>query len=246
MDRLRLGRSIRAIRVRHGWRQLDLAERAGCSSSYVSKVERGDVGHADVDGIERVCAALGADLDIRVRWRGEGLDRLLDEAHAALVDRLVALLRASGWEALLEATFSIYGERGSIDVLAWHEATATLLVVEVKSLVADAQGTLAPLDRKARLAAAIARERGWRPNVIARLLVLGERTVNRRRILKLRELFDAALPVRSSAVRRWLRRPEGALAGLLFLSDSRPGGLGRTLAWRQRVNPSRSSRKCVG
>jgi hypothetical protein len=25
-----------------------------------------------------------------------------------------------GWEAVVEASFSIWGERGSIDILAWH------------------------------------------------------------------------------------------------------------------------------
>jgi hypothetical protein len=39
-------------------------------------------------------------------------------------------------------TFSIYGERGSIDLLAWHSETRTLLVVELKSELTSIEETL--------------------------------------------------------------------------------------------------------
>ncbi|MBI2782085.1 MAG: hypothetical protein HYX55_09865 [Chloroflexi bacterium] len=52
-------------------------------------------------------------------------------------------LRALGWEVVLEATFFIRGERGSIDVLAWHAASRVVLVIEVKSVVPDIQAMLA-------------------------------------------------------------------------------------------------------
>lgn len=242
MDAGRVGRSIRAIRIRLGWRQSDLADKAGVSRSYISKLERGLIGNADLDRLERVCRALGADLDVHVRWRGEGLDRLLDEAHAVLVDRTVDELKAAGWEAALEVTFNDFGDRGSIDIFGWHPATGSLLVVEVKSVVPDAQGTLMPLDRKTRLGAKIGRERGWLASTVSRLLVVADRTVNRRRVARLASTFDAALPIRGHEVRRWLRKPVGPIAGLLFLSDSPAGGVRRTAAGRQRVNPPRKAR----
>lgn len=241
MDRLRVGRSIRAIRIRLGWRQSDLALRSGVSRSLVSKVERGLIRHSDLDRIDRICSSLGADLDVRVRWRGEGLDRLLDEAHAALTDRVVSELKAAGWALALEVTFNEYGERGSIDVLAWHASTSSLVVVEVKSVIPDAQATLLPLDRKARLAARIARDRGWTAQSVSRLLVVADQTVNRRRVDRFGDLFSAALPVRGHAVRRWLRSPSGETEGLLFLSDSPVGSTRRTTAGRQRVNRPRIS-----
>lgn len=242
MDGLRVGRSIRAIRIRLGWRQSDLADRAGASRSFVSKVERGIIENTDLGHVERLCRALGADLDVRVRWRGEGLDRLLDEAHASLVERMVAELRSAGWQVSVEVTFNEFGDRGSIDVLGWHAATACLLIIEVKSVVPDAQGTLLPLDRKARVGRKVARDRGWEAGTVSRLLVLPDRTVNRRRVNRFAALFDAALPSRGSAVRRWLRRPVGTLSGLIFLSDSPAGSVRRAAAGRQRVNrPRRSS-----
>lgn len=123
-DPQRIGRSLRAIRIRLGWRQMDLALRAKVSRAFVSKVERGLFGSSEFAKVQAICAALGADLDVRVRWRGEGLDRLLDEGHATLVDLVVGLLRAAGWEVALEVTFNVYGDRGSIDILAWHPGRA--------------------------------------------------------------------------------------------------------------------------
>jgi hypothetical protein len=64
--------------------------------------------------------ALGADLDLFLRWRGERLDRLLDEDHAAIVEAVVRLLREDEWDVAIEVSFSKWGERGSIDVLGFH------------------------------------------------------------------------------------------------------------------------------
>jgi hypothetical protein len=194
---------------------------------------------SDLGRIEAICAALGADLDVRVRWQGEALDRLLDEAHATIVERVVALLAADGWQTWLEVTFNVYGERGSIDVLGWHLGTRTLLIAEVKSVVADAQRTLSPLDRKVRLAPGIARDLGLEPARVARLLVIGDNTSNRRRVARFASLFAAALPARGWSVRRWLAAPDAPLAGLVFLSDATSRGARRTSTGRCRVNPPR-------
>ena len=193
-----------------------------------------------------VCLALGADLDVRVRWRGEGLDRLLDEAHATIVDRLVEFLKPNGWQTWLEVTFNDYGDRGSIDLFGWHPETWSLLVVEVKSAIPDAQGTLAPLDRKVRVASKIARVRGLDPKSVSRLLVVGDTSTNHRRIARFEALFGAALPDRGWAVRRWLAKPVGRISGVLFLPDSTGDGIRRSTAGRSRVNRPRRARDPAG
>jgi len=238
MDTLRLGRSIRALRLRHGWRQADLASAAGISRPVVSRIERGELIRSSVDSIESVCRALDADLDIRVRWRGEGLDRLLDQVHAGMVDRFVRFMRAAGWEVAVEVTFNEFGDRGSIDVLCWHLPRRALLIGEVKSVVADAQGTLSPLDRKARLGAKIGRSRGWDSLTVSRVLVVRDGSTNRRRVDDLAATFDAALPVRSIAFGKWVRDPVGVVAALVFFPDApqkstRRGGSG----WRRVSRP---------
>jgi transcriptional regulator with XRE-family HTH domain len=103
MDRQRLGRSVRALRQRLAWRQEDLAARCGTSQTSVSRIERGMLGGTSLGALERLVVSLGGELDVRVRWRGEELDRLLDSAHAAIGERVVEVLTGLGWVAQLKS-----------------------------------------------------------------------------------------------------------------------------------------------
>lgn len=221
MDMVRFGRGIRTLRLRRGWRQVDLAAAAGVSQSIVSRIERGLGGRLTVETLGRVAQALGSRVDVRLSWQGEALDRLLDRDHARLVEVATRQLRARGWEIRTEVTFWIRGERGSVDILAWHEASLTLLVVEIKSVVPDVQATLSTLDRKARLGAEIASTVGWRPRKIARLLAINASRTSRRRVEAHASTFEAALPDRLVKVRRFLASPtDDPLRGLIFLTGS--------------------------
>jgi transcriptional regulator with XRE-family HTH domain len=220
-----IGRALRALRLRHGLRQVDVARRARVSQQLISRVERGRGGLVTVSTLRRIFGAVDADAVTYVRWRGGELDGLLDEGHAAIVGSLSTLLQRRGWQVLPEATYSEYGERGSIDVLAWHPSTRTLLVIEVKTEIASAEELLRRHDAKVRLAPKIGLERfGVPPAAVARLLVLGDTRTNRRRVARLAPVFGAAYPASPAAVRRWLRRPDGPLAGCVFV---RPGGSAR-------------------
>ena len=77
-------------------------------------------------------------------------------------------------------TFARVGERGSIDLLAWHASSRALLVIEIKTELVSLEGLLRPLDVKVRLAAEIAAKFGWRPLSISRLVVLPENSTARR------------------------------------------------------------------
>ena len=222
MDLVRFGRGIRALRLRRRWRQEDLASDSGVSRSVVARIEVGDSDAIPVGKLEKVASAVGARTDLRLSWNGEALDRLLDSAHAALVESTAAKLRALGWEVAAEVTFWIRGERGSVDLLAWHSTLRVVLVIEVKSVVPDIQAMLVSLDRKARLAFEIARRRGWSPVAAGRLLVIGESRTARRRVEKHAATFAAEFPHRGAALRSWLRAPNVAepLRGLWFLSGA--------------------------
>ncbi|HEY7969360.1 MAG TPA: helix-turn-helix transcriptional regulator, partial [Candidatus Limnocylindrales bacterium] len=126
MDAIRIGLSLRALRVRRAWRQIDLATRARVSRGTVSKVESGQLGGVSLEALARIAAVLEADLDVRIRWRGEHLDRLLDAGHARLVSVVAARLGRQGWLVAVEVTFSIWGERGSFDLLAFHPPSGSL------------------------------------------------------------------------------------------------------------------------
>jgi len=220
MDTIRIGRVVRALRIRRGWRQIDLAIRVGVSQSLIARVERGGADRVTVATLESIVSELGARLFLKIDWNGEAVDRLLDADHAAIVEAVTGVLRVAGWEAVPEVSFAINGERGSVDILAWHAATATVLVVEVKSVVPDVQATLHVFDRKVRLADRIARERGWGPGRIAQLLVVGESRTARHRIEAHADTFHARFPQRATEVRRFIANPSAptGLRGLWFLS----------------------------
>ncbi|HEY6570741.1 MAG TPA: helix-turn-helix transcriptional regulator [Candidatus Limnocylindrales bacterium] len=235
MDPVRVGLSIRALRRRRGWTQEELGRRAGLSRSAVSRIERGEADRLSLRTLAKVTNVLGARIRLQVLWQGEEMDRLLDRDHAHLVEWVVRRLTADGWEVAPEATFQVNGERGSIDVFAWHPATGHLLVVEVKSVVPDVQATLAGVDRKARVAVAVARQRGWPPGPVSRVLVLPDDRTARRRLSRFAATFDKAFPARTVELRRWFASPDGPIAGVLFVSNATQAGA------RHRVGVMRAS-----
>ncbi len=220
-------------------RQVDVAHRAQVSRLTVMRLEAGDVGGLTLDGIAAVFQALGGRIDLRPAWHGAALDRLLDEGHAQLSGRVVEILGREGWQTAVEVTFSIYGDRGSIDILAWHAATRTLLVVEIKTELGSVEGLLRPLDVKCRVASGIARDRyGWPPARVGRLVVMPEDSTVRRQVARHERLIDVSLPQRSRDVLQWLRSPDGPLAGLWFLSDVRSTNPKRNPSAIRRIRPA--------
>jgi len=239
VDAIRLGRQYRALRVRKRQRQEDVGRTAKLSRDKIGRIERGQVAGMLVRDLDRAAAALGATVEIRIRWNGELLDRLMDEAHAQLVEVVVVLLRGMGWEVAVEVSYSIYGERGSIDVLAYHRLTGIVVVVEVKSVMPDSQALLHALDRKTRLARRIAEERGWRVSHVARLLVIGASSTARRRVARLGATYDTAFPRRGVEVRKWLKHPGGPMSGLMFVPFADGVRTNAAATTRQRIRVAR-------
>jgi transcriptional regulator with XRE-family HTH domain len=216
------------IRVRERLTQAAVAVSGGMSQAAVSRLESGAAGGMTLDAIRAVASALGARIEIRVLWRGAELEKLLDERHARLSGDVVRTLSNWGWLTQIEVSFSVYGERGSIDILAWHAASRSLLVIEVKAELASIEELVRRLDAKERLAPAIVRERyGWYPRMVSRLVVLpGGRSVYRA-VGRHGTLLESAFPVRGNAVRSWLREPTGRLSGLWLVSSMREADTSR-------------------
>lgn len=230
-----IGRCLRVMRHRRGWRQRDVAERLSIARSVLSDLEAGRISSHTVATLRSVVDALGGMLRVDVQLPGGEARRLLDADHAALQNRWAQWLRRAGWWIDIEVTFSRYGERGSI--LAWHAATATLLIIEIKTVIVDVQALLSGLDRKLRNAPFIARERGWQPRVVVPALLVLEATTARRRVAEHAELFGR-FALRGHAALAWLRNPASGSApsGLLILTKlpaARPGD--RRRAGRQRI-----------
>lgn len=171
--------------------------------------------------IRRVFAALEARLECRATWHAGELDRLVDQRHAAIVESVVRTMRALGWEVRPEVSLARTGNRGSIDVFAWHTATRAVLLLEVKSEIYSVEETLRRFQGKIQLASVVAREQlGWAPWIVGSALVLPESAGIRRRLAAHSATFAAAFPDRGRELRAWLQRPERPLAAIWFLSTS--------------------------
>ncbi len=239
MDDVRVGSVFRAVRIRRGLRQADVAAAAGVCQTTVSTIEGGGLERVSLRSLRGVAAALGISLPFEPRWRGADLARLLDEKHAAMVDDVVRTLIEMGWIVRAEHTFNIRGERGSIDVLGWRPMERAVLVVEVKTMVVDLQDLLAAHDRKRRLVGQIARDLGWSPLRVGTLLLMPEETQARNAVDRFRSVFDVAYPDRGRGVMRWLRNPDRDMRGVLFLLNSGHSGTKRRTGGSRRVRARR-------
>lgn len=199
--------AFRALRRRRRWRQVDLGDRAGLSRDVVSRAERGELGGITLQSLTRLAAALGGTLAVDLRWQGADLDRLIDRDHARLQDLCAQRLEALGWLVRSEVTFNHFGDRGSCDLVAWHGASRTLLIVEAKTRLGNLQETLHRLDTKSRLSPVIARSLGW-PGPVRRgraPVILDGRT-NRRTVAAHPALLGR-FALRGRAASAWLRAP---------------------------------------
>jgi transcriptional regulator with XRE-family HTH domain len=237
VDDHRIGAAIRAIRIRKGLRQRDVATRAGVSRWAVMHIERGRLAALPFGTIRAVASSLDARLDTTLRWQGGDLPRLLSARHSAMHETMARFFGdLPDWTAEPEVSFSIYGERGIIDVLAWHPGRRILLVIELKTEVVDVNEMLGTLDRKRRLARSIARDRGWEPLEVGVWLVLAEGRTNRRHVATHASVLRAKLPMDGRGMRAWLRRPVGAVAALTFLPSVRRAHRGVAPAAVRRVS----------
>lgn len=236
VDAVRLGSLCRAIRIKKKWRQSDLADRANVSRSAVSRLECGRIARLRVDCVLRVIDALGGSIDFVVRWQGGELDRLLNARHSGLHESVARRFGVFGeWQIVPEVSFSVRDERGVVDILAWHPRTRTLLVIELKTDIVDVNKLMATLDRKRRLAPAVARERGWYPEVVAVWLIVADSVMNRRRVRSHAAILRAALPADGRTIEGWLARPHGQLRCLSFWSYDRERNTKSDLATVRRV-----------
>jgi transcriptional regulator with XRE-family HTH domain len=242
VDRVSVGRTLRAIRIELRLRQADLAERAGVSQQTVSRIECGRFGRISIDAYCRTAEALGADVRLAPQWRGAKLDRLLDRRHALLQNEVARLLSASGWQVGAEKSFNHFGDRGSVDVLAWRPDAGALLLIEIKTEIGNLEETLRVLDMKTRVVPGLVSRAGeWRPRVVGTVLVLPDATAHRNVVGQYAATLAAALPSRTWAVRRWLVEPAGPIRGIWFIGGAIVGGGARNVRLDRRVRVKRAT-----
>jgi transcriptional regulator with XRE-family HTH domain len=236
------------IRAKKRWRQADVAARAGVSRWVVMRIERGRIAGVPVAKVRRVAEALDARIDMTVRWQGGDLGRLINARHAAMHEAMARFFAVrSSWVIEPEVSFSIWGERGTVDILAWHPEARALLVVELKSELVDLNELLGTLDRKRRLATQIADTRSWNPACVGVWVVVADSRTNRRAVAAHAAAIRNKLPTDGRGIGRWLGKPDHAVGALSFLPsvqgthlDARTAAVKRVVRARSRP-PSRSS-----
>jgi transcriptional regulator with XRE-family HTH domain len=230
MSDQRLGSAIRQVRVRRGWRQIDLALRSGVTQPTISRIERGHLDRLSLHRLRSVAAELDIRVDVIGRWRAGDLDRLLNARHSELHELVARYFRdLPRWITQPEVSFSIYGERGVIDILAWHPGRRALLVIELKTDIADVNELVGTVDRKGRNAVRVAIERGWvrprdPPPTVSIWVIVADGPTNRRRVAAHTSMLRSAFPVDGRSVGGWLQNPDRPIRALSFW---RQGGMGR-------------------
>lgn len=236
MDDQRVGSALRAVRIKRDLRQVDVAARSGVSCATISAIEHGWLDKVPLRTLRAVAGVLDVRLDIRARIPHGELDRLVNAGHAALHDTLARYLSdLPGWVHAPEVSFAVFGERGVIDILAFHEPTGSLLVIELKTELVSLEDLLSTMDVRMRHARKIARDRGWPAVTVSAWVLFADTDVNKRRVNSYAAVLRMAFPVDGRRMRGWMRTPSGSVRALSFVSNFAQGDANATVAVRRRV-----------
>jgi hypothetical protein len=112
-------------------------------------------------------------------------------------------------------------------------------MIEIKTIVVNAQDLLGGVDVKRRVAPFVARALGWRPRLVVSAIFVAEGSSARRQVAALEPLFRR-FSLRGQTAVSWLRKPVGSPPGLLiFTKLPSDGGVDVRRAGRRRVRPAR-------
>ncbi len=221
----------------------DLAGRSGISRQMIGDIER-LTANPTLDTVARIFDALGIDVDLIVAHAPVILAAgraQRDAAHAILSGYVQRRLEAAGWQVRREVRIDAGRYHGWIDLIAFHAASGTLLVIELKSWIDDLGAIERTLDWYMREAWAVARGIGWRPVRVMPWLIGLETDEVDRQLRTNRAVIDAAFPVRWAAMNRLVADPTGAgLVGQRGIALVDPRSRRRSWLVRSRIDGRRS------
>ena len=201
-------------RRRLGWTQADLGARSGVSQSQVSRYEAGRMEVVSLSTAARFLDSMGIraslTLDHPLVARS---DRQRDAAHARCVAYVAGRIAPMGWEVRREVEIHHGRSHGWIDVFAFHAATRSAVVVEVKSAIPDIGAIQRTLGWYTRMAWDVGRSLGWPMRRVGAALLCLATVANQARLAENTELTRQAFPVRAAALSNWLAAPLADLPG---------------------------------
>lgn len=203
----RIGRGLLEARTGCGRLQRDIADRAGISQSFYSRIERGAGANATLETLAACALACDAQLAAFLEaLPGAALPH--DIEHVRRQESVIALATQGGWRAMPERPIDREARRSrAIDVLLERTVRREIAVVEIVDLITDAGATLRGHEDKV---AAIRRELGpaWR---VAGLLVVRGTHRNRELVRTLARVIHARYPGPSHQWLAALRHPDTAM-----------------------------------
>ena len=232
-----LGARFRAVRIRRGWRQADVGGKVGLSPSVISRIERGHLERIQLRTVLAVARALDIQVTLTTRSRGADLDRLVSGRHAGIHESVARWFATElpEWTLEPEVSFSIYGERGIIDILAWHPGRRALVIIELKTDIVDVNELVSRMDQRRRLAVQIVKDRGWDPLTVSTWVIVANGRTNRARLAAHRALLRNAFPVDGRSMRGWLRRLDRRIDALSLWDRAEGASVPGAFAARHRV-----------
>lgn len=217
-----------------------LSDRIGISRQMIAEIE-GGTANPTLDSVVQLLDGLGLEVEITVRGPvvldGPPTSDVVHAICSAFVQRR---LEAAGWKTAREVRIDSGRYLGWIDLLAFHQATGYLLVIEIKTRIEDIGSIERTMDWYRREAIGAARRLGWRPNsVTSWLLALATDEVETR-LRENRAAVDAAFPGRASEMSATIAEP-GVLRHARCVALIDPRSRRRVWLLRTRLDGRRSA-----
>ena len=191
--------------------QEDLAAAVGVSRSHLAGIETGKA-NPTLDLVMRIGGALGLELQLVGRPPVIVEPRSTSLVHSRCSGYVGRRFRRDGWLTRREVEV-VHGRwHGWIDLLAFHPATRTLVIVEIKTRLDDVGLIERQMAWYERSAHQIALRSGWRPARIASWLLLLESEEVDATIRRERQLLLEGFPIRAAEM-------QAVLDGMMPIPD---------------------------
>ena len=224
---LRLGRELRASRLRRRLTQAQASERARLSRSTWSRMELGKGAGQTIDAWAR--AMLAVERPLRLDLGADALERPADSGHLDGQELVLRVLRASGVKRFVELNTRPSESRRAIDVVALDEARKVMLLIQVWNTFGDLGSAARGFDRELAAAGEAAAGLGH-PNVrVAGCWAIVDSRRNRDLLRRYPEFFATRFPGSSVG---WVRAITGRASppdqpGIIWLDLRRGEIVGR-------------------
>jgi transcriptional regulator with XRE-family HTH domain len=201
----RVGAAARRARRTIGWSTLEVARRAGCSPTTVTRLER-DGGGVAIATVGRILDVLGARIEIDPPRLGSRIDQQ-DAAHAICIDHQVRRFGLAGYLAATEVEIGGGRTRGWIDLVAFDPVTRVLILDETKTEFRDAGAVDRQIGWYERAVWGAAARLGWQPRVLVTCLTMLFTAANEAAIRANSGFLARAFPVRAVDLQRMIDHP---------------------------------------